>query len=337
MGHRKKHAPKRGSLAYLPRKRAARPIGRIRHWPEYVEEPIILGFAGYKAGMTHVVIIDNDPNSPFYGHEIAKPVTVIDAPPLVACAIRAYEQTPYGLRTVGEAWINNLNKDLSRVFPIPKNYDTDKALEKLEENLDKIDELRLVVHTQPRMASGVPKKKPDVMEYKIGGKTIEEQFEYAKSILGNEIRVRDVLREGSFVDVIAVTKGKGFQGVIARWGVRRKQHKSRKTVREVAAIGSWHPARVRYTVPRAGQMGYHQRTEYNKLVLKIGENGQEITPLGGFPRYGIIRGDYVLLLGSCPGTVKRLIRLRYAIRPPKEVVKELPQIIYISTSSKQGK
>ncbi len=337
MGHRKKHAPKRGSLMYLPRKRAARPIGRIRHWPDYLEKPTLLGFAGYKAGMTHVVIVENNPNSPFYGHELVKPVTVIDAPPLVACAVRAYEQTPYGLRSIGEAWVSDLNKDLSRVFPIPKNYDTDKAFKKLEEEMNRIVELRLIVHTQPRMASGVPKKKPEVMEYKISGGTIEEQFEYAKNLLGNEIKVKDVLKEGSFVDVIAITKGKGFQGVIARWGVRRKQHKSRKTVREVAAIGAWHPARVRYTVPRAGQMGYHQRTEYNKLVLKIGENGQEVTPLGGFPRYGIVRGDYVMLLGSCPGTVKRLVRLRHAIRPPKEVTAEAPKVLYISTSSKQGK
>ena len=73
-------------------------------------------------------------------------------------------------------------------------------------------------------------------------------------------------------------KGKGWQGVVKRWGVRILQHKSRKTKRGIATLGPWHPNRVLYTVPRAGQMGYHQRTEYNKRILEIGKNGEEIIP-----------------------------------------------------------
>ena len=38
MGHRKTHAPKHGSLAYLPRHRAKKPTARIRYWPEIKSE-----------------------------------------------------------------------------------------------------------------------------------------------------------------------------------------------------------------------------------------------------------------------------------------------------------
>lgn len=85
-----------------------------------------------------------------------------------------------------------------------------------------------------------------------------------------------------------------------------------------------------------GQMGYHQRTEYNKRILKIGNNGDEITPKGGFLHYGVIRNNYVVLKGSVQGPAKRLIVLRRAIRPQEPLIK-VPEITYISTTSKQGK
>ena len=132
---------------------------------------------------------------------------------------------------------------------------------------------------------------------------IEEQFEYVKKILGKTISVNEIFKEGQFVDVIAVTKGKGWQGVVKRWGVKILSHKARKTKRGVAALGPWKPPRVLYTVPRPGQMGYHQRTEFNKRILKIGENGEEVTPKGGFLRYGPVKGMYLMLKGSVPGPV----------------------------------
>jgi len=338
MGHRKKHAPKRGSLAYLPRGRASRPIGRIRFWPSIGanEGPTLLGFAGYKAGMTHIFMIEDKPGSPNYGKEVAYPVTVIDAPPMIVCAIRAYIRTPYGLKTLTEAWAKELPKDFERIPGIKGNSDLEEDLKKIEEHLDEISEFRVIMATQPRL-TGVPKKKPDVMEVKVDGGTIRDQFEYIKNLLGKTVSVSQVFKEGQFVDVVAVTKGKGFQGPVKRWGVRILQHKARKTKRGVATLGPWHPARVLYTVPRAGQMGYHQRTEYNKRILKIGKDGSEVTPKGGFIRYGLVRGEYLLLHGSVPGPAKRLIRLRYPARPPKIAPEAPPQIVYISLESTQGK
>jgi len=335
VGHRKKHAPKRGSLAYLPRGRAARPIGRIRYWPEVDEGPVLLGFAGYKAGMTHVIMVEDKPRSPNYGQEVAYPVTIIDTPPMFICAVRAYTKDEYGLKTLTEAWAESLPKDFERLKGVPRNPNTEEALNKIQKNLKEVVEFRVIAATQPRLAR-VPKKKPDVMEIKVGGGSIEEQFEYIKKILGKTISVNEVFKEGQFVDVIAVTKGKGWQGVVKRWGVKILSHKARKTKRGVAALGPWKPPRVLYTVPRPGQMGYHQRTEFNKRILKIGENGEEVTPKGGFLRYGPVKGMYLMLKGSVPGPAKRLIRLRYPARPPKEVSETPPEITYVALESLQG-
>ncbi|WP_456327682.1 50S ribosomal protein L3 [Archaeoglobus sp.] len=327
--------PRRGSLAFSPRKRAKDVIPRIRSWPNYKGEPKLLGFAGYKAGMTHVIMIDDRKNSPTYGEEIVVPVTVLECPPMRVAGVRVYKNTVYGLQIAKEVWTTELDEHLSRRLPLPKKINTD--VESLRE-VEDIAEVRLITYTQPYLITGVPSKTPDVMEYKVGGSDINAVLDYAISKLGKEIRVSEVFQEGAFIDVIAITKGKGFQGPVKRWGVITldAKHARSSKHRRVGTLGPWTPARVRWTVPQAGQMGFHQRTEYNKRIIKIGENGEEITPEGGFVHYGVIRSDYVLVSGSVPGPVKRLIRMRDAIRPPRYTYEGI-NVVYISTKSKQGR
>jgi large subunit ribosomal protein L3 len=337
MGHRKKHAPKRGSLAYSPRKRSKSILARARYWPKIeAETPRLLGFVGYKAGMTYAMVVEDRKRSPNFGKEVIRPVTVLETPPLLVCGIRVYTKTPNGLRTLTEAWMEDPPDELERVFTLPEKFDTEENLKKIAENLEKISKIRVIAITQPKQTS-VPKKKPEVAEIEIGGGAVQQQFEYAKSLLGKTINPTEVFKEGQHVDVIAVSTGKGFQGPVKRWGVKILQHKGRKTKRGVATLGPWNPHHVLYTVPRAGQMGFHQRTEYNKRILKIGTDGKEITPKGGFIRYGPVRGPYMLLEGSIPGPEKRPIKLRYPTRPPKGAPEEPPQITYISLESPQGK
>jgi len=336
MGHRKKHAPKRGSLAYLPRGRAARETSRIRFWPKVKEGPTLLGFMGYKAGMTHVFFVEDKPGSPNLGKEVIHPATVVETPPILVCAVRAYTKNEYGLQTLTETWMKDPPKDLNRVFTLPEKFNPDQGLKKMEENLDKITEFRLLTITQPK-PTGVPKKKPDIMEIKVDGSSVKEQFEYTKKLLGKTVSVTEVFKEGKTVDVVSVTKGKGVQGTVKRWGVRILQRKSRKKKRDIAVLGPWHPPHVLYSVPRAGQMGYFQRVEYNKRILKIGTDGNEVSPKGGFIRYGPVRGTYILLQGSLPGPTKRLIRFRYPARPPKKIAEAPPKITHISLESPQGR
>jgi len=334
MGHRKKSAPKRGSLAFLPRGRAKRTVGRIRCWPKVDEGPTMLGFMAYKAGMTQIIMVEDKPGSLHLGKDAAHPVTVLDAPPVLVFGVRAYVRTPYGLQTFTEAWMKKPPKDLDRALVLPEESNPEEKLKKIEDKLDEIAEFRVLVATQPRLAA-VPKKKPDIAEIKVGGGSMQEQFEYVKGLLGKTVSVTDVFKEGSYMDVVSITKGKGFQGPVKRWGIKILPRKSRKTKRGVAAIGPWKPPRVLYTVPRAGQTGYHQRTEYNKRILKIGVDGKEITPKGGFLNYGEIRGTYILVDGSLPGPAKRLVRLRYPLRPPTKVPEAAPNITYIALESMQ--
>jgi large subunit ribosomal protein L3 len=335
MGHRKVNAPKRGSISYLPKGRAAHAYGRIRYWPNVKTGPALLGFMGYKAGMTHIYMVEDKQGSPDFGKEVAKPATVIDTPPTTICAVRAYTRTPYGLKTLTETWMKNPPKDINRLTTPPNNPDPENGLRKIEQNLEKITEFRVLAATQPRL-TGVPKKKPELLEIKVDGATIKDQLEYVKKLLGKTVSLTEVFKEGQYLDVIAVSKGKGIQGVIKRWGVKIRDRKSRKMKRGVATLGAWSPSRVLYTVPRAGQMGYHQRVEHNKRVLKIGTNGADITPKGGFLRYGPVKGTYVLLNGSVPGATKRLIRLRAPARPPRRIPEAPPKIVEISLESPQG-
>jgi large subunit ribosomal protein L3 len=284
--------------------------------------------------MTHAVMTVSNVNSPFAGQETVVPVTVLDTPPIRPFSIRGYEATPYGLKLTTEVLAGTMSEDLKKTMPLPKEYDHETKMKEFEEKLDSFAEIRMLIHTQPRLA-GIAKKKPDVMEYKVGAPSVQEAFEYTKGILGTDVRVADILNEGILIDSVAVTKGHGFQGPVRRWGIRILQHKSRKTKRGVGCIGPWTPSSIRYTVPRPGQTGFHTRTSFNNKVVKMGERGEEITPSGGFVNYGVIRGDYIMVQGSIPGAVKRPVRLRFAIRPTKGHVDEPVQVSYISTASKQ--
>jgi large subunit ribosomal protein L3 len=337
MGHRKTHAPKHGSLAYLPRHRAKRNVARIRFWPKTDEQtPRLLGFTGFKAGMTYVFTIEDRKRSPNFGKEVSRAVTVIETPPILVCGIRAYTKTPYGLRQLTEAWMNDPPKELQRTIIIPEKFETEQMLKKLDEQLNSTVFIRLLTSTQPKQTS-VPKKKPDISEIEIGGGDIKQQLDYAKTLLGKTVTCEEVFKDGQHIDVAAITTGKGFQGPVKRWHVTKLQHKGRKTKRGIATLGPWNPHHLMYSVPRAGQMGYHQRIEYNKRILKIGKDGKEVTPRGGYIRYGLVKNPYVLVEGSIPGPEKRAIKLRAPARPPKEVAEQAPQVTYISLESPQGK
>lgn len=294
------------------------------------------GFAGYKAGMTHLIMIDDKPNSPTEGMEISVPVTILEAPPLGIAALRVYERHNGGVRAAGEAWSEKLDPYLARSIAVPKNK-RGVSLDDIGAKIEKMEELRLIAHTNPRFLTGVPRKNPDLMEIQVNGSGIEDQFELAKSLLGSQVPISSVFGSGSIIDVTAITKGKGTQGPVKRWGImlQKRKHSRGGKRRHIGNLGPWHPHHVRWSVPLMGQMGYHQRTEFNKRILAIGSDGGEITPEGGFPGYGIVRGEYAIVSGSVPGPNKRLVRMRYAVRSKGADVKT-PEVLYVSTDSKQG-
>ena len=337
----KRHAPRHGSLAYYPRKRAKTQKAVFRSYKIKAERPMIAAFAGYKAGMTHVIMVDDRSGTLTYGQEVSKAVTIIETPPLRVVGLRPYIKTPYGLRSLTTIMKVERDSDLKRTFTIGSgidNFERKRGL--IEGRKDEIAEVRILAHTLPRYA-GIHKKKPELIEIPIVGGDLEEQLDFALSLVGKLIRASEVFREGQFVDVTAVTKGKGFQGVVRRFGVSLLPHKAGKRRREVGSLGSRHPAWISWRVPRPGQMGHHKRTEYNKRILKIiqadlDENGipktypEEINLKGGFTNYGIIKSDAIVLQGSVPGPSKRFVMIRHAIRPLRRAELGKPNIIRIA-------
>lgn len=318
----KAHKPRQGSLQFWPRKRAKRSYTRVRSWPK-LDGTKLLAFIGYKAGMTHIIAKDNTNNSITKNLTISLPVTVVECPPLNPLSLRFYKLNANNqYQIVAELFSKNLNKELKRKTKLPK---------KTSKQPENFDEIKLVVNTQPKLI-GI-KKKPDIIEVGLSG-TKEQKLETGKKLLEQkEIKLEEIFKENQFLDISAVTKGKGFQGEVKRYGVTIMQHKAEKRKRGKANLGAWTPKRVSFTVPQPGKMGYHQRTEYNKQILKISDKPEEINPKAGFLHYGLIKNQYLLIKGSIPGPAKRTIVLREPIRP-KGQIKNL-EITKISQTSKQ--
>ena len=335
----KRNHPRRGSMAFSPRKRANRPFGHVKSWPTSdASEVRMQGFAGWKAGMTHVLARDLNPRSTSAGQEIRIPVTVVEVPKMRILGVRGYRMTPYGKQAAGEVWVDaeTLTESFPEVFDRVsnrKNHDADKHFD----NLGKQDlcEIRLIVATQPSNVSGSPSKVPEVMEVGLDGGASSDQLAFAKERLGDEVSFTDAFEEGAMTDIVAVTKGYGWQGVIRRFGGKLQSHKNSKKRRQHGNMGDFGTGYVRKTIRQGGQTGYHQRTEFINRVLGVANPEEHsITPSGGFLHYGEVNSDYILIKGSVPGPAKRLIRFRDAMRSNEEP--QPYEITYVSTRSKQG-
>lgn len=317
--------PKRGSRGFYPRGRASRSYPRITSWP-IVADAKVLGFAGYKAGMTHVMLIDNNPNSRTKGQLVSKSVTVLDCPPLTVLGFKCHANTVHGKKEVASVTAEKADKNLSRKWGIQKIRPIGEQLKAIEGK--RIDSVMLTIRTNPGF-----KKTPEVFEVAIGG-AMDKQLEFAKSMVGKEIKASDVLKQGDLVDVFAVSKGKGFQGPVKRFGIHIQGRKFQQMHRHTGALGTTEPGKIRHTVPAAGQHGFQSRMEWNKCIIKVGGEPKEVTPAGHFLRYGILHGEPVLIEGSVPGPTKRLIRLRSGMRLPKS--RYAVELKSINTGSKQG-
>ncbi len=322
-----KRKPRDGSLQYWPRKRAKSSVARVRCWAG-AKDAKPMGFAGYKAGMTHVIAPDNRPNSKIKGEPIRLPVTVIECPPLKVASLILYKKSGYGVSVSSQIFSDKLDKELAKKISLPKKQGSKAAEIKPED----FEDLRLLVYTQPKLTC-IGKKKPELFELALGGSK-EEKLNFAKEKLGKEIAVSDVFAEGQQVDIHSITKGKGLNGPVKRHGIGLKSHRSEKG-RRAAVLGTEGDSKVRFYAHQSGQMGYHRRTEYNKWLIKIGE-GKDANPKGDFIRYGKVKNTIVLLKGSVGGASKRLIRFNHSIRPSKKIPKDAPAIEHISIASKQG-
>ncbi|MDW3629897.1 MAG: 50S ribosomal protein L3 [Nitrososphaeraceae archaeon] len=334
MGHRKYSAPRRGSLAFYPRVRAKSEEARLRNWPELNDNTSLLGFAGFKAGQLQVMTIDDKEKTPNFGKQLDNSSTVIATPPINIIGIRCYRKDLYGEKAFIDAYSKDFPKGLERKFKTKYN---EKSFETIESSIDLISSFFAIASVFPKKAN-LSQKKPFVFEIGVSGKDNKTKYEYLKGIIGKEIKISDVFQNGQLIDVSGITRGKGVEGPITRFGVKRKQHKSRKSVRALGTLGPISPAVVMYSVPRQGQRGFHQRTEYNKRILLVSSDVSSqtaslssklsINPPGGFKHFGLVTTDYIVVRGSIPGVPKRLVKMRQPIRNTTKKVIE-PKVIEV--------
>ncbi|KDE04741.1 60S ribosomal protein L3-A [Microbotryum lychnidis-dioicae p1A1 Lamole] len=368
MSHRKFEHPRHGSLGFLPRKRAARHRGKAKAFPtDDKSKPVHLtAFLGYKAGMTHIVRELERPGSKMHRKEVVEAVTVIDTPPMVVVGVVGYVETPRGLRSLTTVWAEHLSDELKRRFYKNWYRSKKKAFTKsakkhaetgpkssIARELERISKycsvVRVLAHTQIRK-TGLQQKKAHLMEIQVNGGSIADKVEFAKSHFEKTVDIASVFEQNENIDIIGVTHGHGFEGVTHRWGTKKLPRKTHKGLRKVACIGAWHPSKVMYSVARAGQNGYHHRTERSKKIYRIGAAGdansgatefditeKSINPLGGFVRYGIVKNDFVVVKGSTVGVKKRVLTLRKSlITHTSRKATEQITLKFIDTSSKFG-
>merc|ERR1712100_5236 len=365
MSHRKFEHPRHGSLGFLPRKRARRHRGKVKSFPRdnKAQKPHLTAFIGYKAGMTHCVRDVDKVGSKLHKKETVEAVTVIETPPMVVGLV-GYVQTPRGLRTLTTVWAEHLSDAVRRRFyknwckskkkaftKYAKQYVSNKK--SIDTEVARIKKhcqvVRVLAHTQPSKTP-LRQKKAHLMEIQVNGGETADKVDFGLGLFEKTVSIDSIFSENDMMDVIGVTHGHGYEGVTTRWGTTRLPRKTHKGLRKVGCIGSWHPSRVQYTVPRAGQNGYHHRVEINKKIYRMGKEGQKdsgstphdlteksINPMGGWPHYGMVKQDFIMIKGSCVGTKKRPVTLRKSLltgtsRPALEKI----QLKWIDTSSKFG-
>jgi large subunit ribosomal protein L3e len=357
-------------MAFTPKKRSKRHRGKVKAFPrDDQSKPIHLtAFVAYKAGMTHIVREVDKPGSKVNKKEVVEAVTILETPPMVIVGVVGYIETPKGLRPFKTVWAEHLSEECRRRFY--KNWYKSKKkaftkyakkwadpLGKREIDLDlaRIKKyctvVRVITHTQMRLMKK-RQKKAHVMEVQLNGGNVSQKVDWARAHFEKPVSIDDVFAQDEMLDIIGVTKGKGFKGVTSRWHTKKLPRKTHKGLRKVACIGAWHPSRVSFTVARAGQKGYHHRTEINKKIYKIGKGGKDaknngstqydlteknITPMGGFPHYGQVLTDYLMIKGCTAGPKKRVLTLRKSLLVhTKRAASEKINLKFIDTSSKFG-
>merc|ERR1711872_11395 len=375
MSHRKFSAPRHGSMGFLPKKRSKRHKGKPKAFPkDDPSKPVHMTcFMGYKAGMTHIVREANRPGSKLNKKEIVEAVTIIETPPMGCVGLVGYIETPRGLRALKTVWAQHLGEECKRRFYKNWSKSKKKAFSKaqlkwgddlgkkeIEKDLSQIKKycsvVRLIAHTQQKILRR-RQKKAHIMEIQINGGSVAEKVDFARDLFEKKVPINDVFAKNEMIDMIGVTKGKGFKGVTSRWNCKKLPRKTHKGLRKVACIGAWHPSRIQFTVARAGQKGYHHRTEINKKIydIKLGYHKKDgelvknnaateydttnkcINPMGGFPHYGMVKQDFVMIKGCCIGIRKRVLNIRKSLLPQtKRTATEQIGLTLIDTTSKFG-
>ena len=312
----KKSKPRAGSLQVWPRKRARKFLPSV-NWAAISDKTGLKGFIAYKVGMISCLIKDNTETSLTKDRRIIVPGTVLELPGMKIFSVRFYKDR----RVVKDILNENIDKELKKRVKLPK---AGKSKDKIDDVKD-YDDVSVIAYSLVRN-TGI-KKTPDLVEIGLGGSK-EEKISFIKENLGKEILGSDILKELNIIDVRGLSKGKGLQGPVRRFGIGLREFKSEKGRRRPGSIGPWHPAHVTFRVPMAGQLGMFTRVKYNSKIISLSKvQERDINPKQGWKDYGKIKSEYVILEGSVPGVKKRQLLLTKSLRATKKQVKKNYELI----------
>ncbi|MEM0149737.1 MAG: 50S ribosomal protein L3 [Candidatus Micrarchaeaceae archaeon] len=315
----------RGSLQYWQKRRARRRLPRLRSFPNLGSELALTNIVAFKVGMTHMGMIDNS-EAASKGTEIATACTVLEVPQMEIYGIRLYKKNE---NFYSESSIAIYSKALAGKLGMKNIKNDETKISAIKQHIGDYSDVRALVVAYPK-SIGLGSH-PIRFEAGVGGKSISEKFDFIAGKLGSPVDAQQYFKNGEYIDISSISKGKGWQGVIKRFGTARLSHKATQKVRHIGTLGPFKPPKVIFTVPHSGQLGFNYRTEHNKLILKVGaksETGQ-INKQGGFLNYGMLNNDYVVIKGSVPGPAKRLVQLRKSIQNRNANGIKEPKITYI--------
>jgi len=307
-------SPRKGSLQFWPRKRASKFLPSVNWNAINSLGKGLKGFICYKTGMASGYVKDNTEHSMTKGKNIIVPITLLECPPMKIFSVRFYKNS----KVAKEILNKKLDKELKRKLKIPKK-DSGKI-----ENIksEDYDDIRIIAYSNVKK-TGL-KKTPDLNEIGLMGSK-EEKFNFIKENLNKEISVGDVFEKSQLIDIRGLTKGKGLQGPVKRFGIALKSHKSEKGRRNPGSLGPWHPARVTFRAPMAGQLGMFTRVIYNNKILDLKK--AEEKPIKNIKNYGDIKTDYIIVSGSVQGSSKRVLLATSPLRQTKKQAKKAYELL----------
>lgn len=115
--------------------------------------------------------------------------------------------------------------------------------------------------------------------------------------VGDEIKV-DIFKEGDLIDVVGISKGKGFAGAVKRHGFKGgpASHGAREWHRRVGSIGSSaDPSRVFKGRKMPGRMGVERKTIHNLKIVKVDKEENLLLIKGSLPG----KNGGILTISSC--------------------------------------
>lgn len=312
-----RRSPRKGSLQFWPRKRANKFLPSV-NWnmiPDSTKN--LKGFICYKAGMTSGYVKDNTPDSMTKDKKIIIPMTILECPAMKIFSVRFYKDG----KVAKDVLSDNFEKELKRKVKLPKKAkDSSKEIESMK--TEDYDDVRIIVYSFVKKTN--IKKTPDIVEVGLTG-SVEEKINFIKEHLKKEISVLDIFEKDQLIDLRGLTKGKGLSGPVKRFGIKLKASKSEKGRRRPGSLGPWHPARVTFRVPQAGQLGMFTRAVYNNKIIEMGKSSDR--EIKNIKNYGDIKTEYILVNGSVQGSAKRQLIMTAPLRKTKKQSKKNFELI----------